>query len=123
MAGSQSSPPAPHPSRPHLTTRRPPPPIHPQPKNQEEREPPTYISDRRLVKAVVLLQVAAWTCGRRRVLEFDALLLRNVLCYRPEDEGHVTNWLLQHIAAEDGLRQPRFLLKCEAWEWAGDGRG
>ncbi|KAL6782059.1 hypothetical protein ACKKBF_B10515 [Auxenochlorella protothecoides x Auxenochlorella symbiontica] len=78
---------------------------------QEEREPPTYISDRRLVKAVVLLQVAAWTCGRRRVLEFDALLLRNVLCYRPEDEGHVTNWLLQHIAAEDGLRQPRFLLK------------
>ncbi|KAK2080083.1 hypothetical protein QBZ16_002479 [Prototheca wickerhamii] len=50
---------------------------------QSEREPATYISDRRLVKAVVLLQ----------------------------DEHHITAWLLDHIAAEAGLRQPQFLLK------------
>lgn len=78
---------------------------------QSEREPGTYISDRRLVKAVALLQVAALTCGRTRVLEFDTLLLRNVLCYRPEDDHHITAWLLDHIAAEAGLRQPQFLLK------------
>lgn len=78
---------------------------------QSEREPATYISDRRLVKSVVLLQVAALTCGRTRVLEFDTLLLRNVLCHRPEDEHHITAWLLDHIAAEAGLRQPQFLLK------------
>lgn len=79
---------------------------------QEERDPPTYVSDRRLVKAVVLLQVAAYTSGRSRVMDYDTLLLRNVLCYDPADERHVTDWLLQHIAAADGLQQPRFLLKC-----------
>ena len=44
---------------------------------QEEVEPPVYISDRRLIKVVNMLRVAAYTNARDAVSEFDCLLLRD----------------------------------------------
>ena len=49
---------------------------------QEKCEPPVYVSDRRLVKAVALMQVAAYTSGRSQVAEYDCLLLRHILWQR-----------------------------------------
>jgi MoxR-like ATPase len=46
---------------------------------QDKCEPPVYVSDRRLVKSIALLRVAAYTNGRSAVSEFDCLLLSNVL--------------------------------------------
>ncbi len=66
------------------------------------------ISDRRLVKAMRLLQVAAFTCGAREVSELDLLLLNNVfLDARPRKDEPVSTWLLtkcQQIEDEDVLR-------------------
>ena len=44
-----------------------------------------YVSDRRLVKAIALLRVAAYTNGRAMVSEFDCLLLANILWQRPSE--------------------------------------
>jgi len=43
---------------------------------QEKIEPPVYVSDRRLVKAIQLLQVAAFCNGRNSVSEYDVLLMQ-----------------------------------------------
>ena len=43
---------------------------------QEKIEPPVYVSDRRLVKAIQLLQVAAFCNGRDSVSEYDVLLMQ-----------------------------------------------
>ncbi|PNW74318.1 hypothetical protein CHLRE_13g603225v5 [Chlamydomonas reinhardtii] len=51
---------------------------------QEKIEPPVYVSDRRLVKSIQLLQVAAYCNGRESVTEYDCLLLEHVLWQRPE---------------------------------------
>ena len=56
---------------------------------QDKCEPPVYVSDRRLVKSVALLRVAAYTNGRNAVSEFDCLLLANVLWQRPSDANTV----------------------------------
>ena len=55
---------------------------------QEKCEPPVYVSDRRLVKAVALMQVAAYTDGRTRLSEHDCLLLRH------EEGERIYDWLL-----------------------------
>ena len=44
--------------------------------SQEKIEPPVYVSDRRLVKAIQLLQVAAFCNGRDSVSEYDVLLMQ-----------------------------------------------
>ncbi len=54
-----------------------------------------YVSDRRLVKAVALMQVAAYTCGRSRVAEYDCLLLRHILWQRPDEAERIYDWLLK----------------------------
>jgi hypothetical protein len=64
-------------------------------------------ADRRLVKAVAMLRVAAFTCGRRAVNEFDTLLLQHVLWQRPEEAERVRDWLLQRIAKDRGTQQVR----------------
>merc|ERR1719387_444063 len=46
---------------------------------QEKLEPPVYVSDRRLLKAVNMLKVVAQTNGRRHVSSFDCLLLQHCL--------------------------------------------
>ena len=54
-----------------------------------------YVSDRRLVKAVALMQVAAYTSGRSRVAEYDCLLLRHILWQRPDEAERIYDWLLR----------------------------
>lgn len=45
---------------------------------QDKCEPPIYVSDRRFMKAVQMLQVAAHADGRAAVNEYDCLLLEYV---------------------------------------------
>lgn len=77
---------------------------------QEQCEPPVYVSDRRLVKAVSMLKVAAYTDGRTRVNEFDCLLLRHVLWQRPEEREYVQDYLLDRTVELKGSQQLRYLL-------------
>lgn len=77
---------------------------------QDKCEPPVYVSDRRLVKAVGLMQVAAYTSGRSRLALHDCLLLRHVLWQRPEESERVYDWLLEALAADDGMQQMQYLL-------------
>jgi MoxR-like ATPase len=55
-------------------------------------------TDRRLVKAKQLLQMAAHTCGRAAVNEYDALLLEHVLWQRPEESEQIRSFVLAWIA-------------------------
>jgi MoxR-like ATPase len=55
-------------------------------------------TDRRLVKAKELLQMAAYTCGRTAVNEYDALLLEHVLWQRPEESEQIRSFVLAWIA-------------------------
>ncbi|PRW56633.1 ATPase associated with various cellular activities AAA_5 isoform A [Chlorella sorokiniana] len=77
---------------------------------QDKCEPPVYVSDRRLVKAVALMQVAAYTSGRSRVSEYDCLLLRHILWQRPDEAERIYDWLLNNLASDDGLQQLQFIL-------------
>ena len=72
---------------------------------QEECEPPVYVSDRRLVKAVAMLRVSAFTCGRREVSEADALLLEHVLWQQPEEAEAIRSWLLRRFTRAGGTVQ------------------
>ncbi len=56
----------------------------------------SYLSDRRLAKAVALLKVAAFTSGRDEVALHDCLLLEHVMWSRPEQAPVVRDWLLAH---------------------------
>lgn len=77
---------------------------------QDKCEPPVYVSDRRLVKAVSLMQVAAYTNGRSRLTEYDCLILRHVLWQRPEESERIYEWLLNSLASDDGMQQMQYLL-------------
>jgi MoxR-like ATPase len=77
---------------------------------QEKCEPPGYVSDRRLVKSVALLRVAAYTNGRASVSEFDCLLLANVLWQRPSEARVVREWILERLAQDRGVDQVQYLL-------------
>ncbi len=52
-----------------------------------------------------MLRVSAYTCGRRTINEFDALLLQHVLWQRPEEAERIREWLLQRIAKDRGTQQ------------------
>jgi hypothetical protein len=56
------------------------------------------------------LQVAAFTAGRTAVSEYDALLMRNVLWSRPEDQDAIYDWLLGRLAVSGDLKQSNYLL-------------
>jgi MoxR-like ATPase len=77
---------------------------------QEKCEPPVYVSDRRLVKAVSLLQVAAYTNGRSSLTEYDCLLLKHILWQRPEEGERIADWLLERLSSDDGVAQSEYLL-------------
>ena len=64
---------------------------------QESCAPPVYISDRRLVKSINMLKVAAWTSGRSSVSEYDCLLLQHTFWQRPEDSDKIFRWLIERI--------------------------
>eukprot|EP00873_Tetraselmis_striata_P036178 jgi/Tetstr1/456442/TSEL_043170.t1 len=77
---------------------------------QEKVEPPCYISDRRLVKSIAMLQVAAYTNGRSQVMEVDCLLLQHVLWNRPDLSERIYDFVLGQLAVDDGLKQVSYLL-------------
>lgn len=77
---------------------------------QEKIEPPVYVSDRRLVKAVALMQVAAYCDGRDVVSEYDCLLLEHVLWAEPGHAAKISDWLLAQLAVDDGMKQVSYLL-------------
>eukprot|EP00887_Chlorella_sp_A99_P000959 scaffold5.g959.t1 len=72
-------------------------------------EPPVYVSDRRFMKAVRMLQVAAYADGRDAVHEYDCLLLEHALGQRPDDAHKVRAFLLETIASDPGLQQTELL--------------
>lgn len=72
---------------------------------QDKCEPPMYVSDRRFMKAVQMLQVAAHADGRAAVNEYDCLLLEYVFGNRPDDCHKVRAQVLEIIASDPGLQQ------------------
>ncbi|KAK9908998.1 hypothetical protein WJX75_005865 [Coccomyxa subellipsoidea] len=76
---------------------------------QEKCEPPVYVSDRRLVKALALLQVAAYTSGRLAVNKFDCLLLQHILWQRPDEAQRINDFLLDRLAADSSTQQTDYL--------------
>ena len=72
---------------------------------QDKCEPPVYVSDRRFMKSVKMMQVAAFADGRAAVTEADCLLLEFVLGQRPDDAYKVRTFVLETIASDPGLQQ------------------
>ncbi|GLC61752.1 hypothetical protein PLESTB_001799100 [Pleodorina starrii] len=77
---------------------------------QDKCEPPLYVSDRRFMKAVRMLQVAAHADGRDQVNEYDCLLLEHVFGNRPDDGVKVRQQVLELVAADPGLQQAELVL-------------
>jgi len=77
---------------------------------QERCEPPVYVSDRRFMKSVSLLQCAAYSDGRDRASEYDCLLLEHVLGSRPDDARKVRAHVLDTIGSDPGLQQAELVL-------------
>ena len=76
---------------------------------QDKCEPPVYVSDRRLLKAVALLRTAAWADGRSAVSRRDCLLLQHVLWSRPGEAARVRDWVVASLADDDGVGQASYL--------------
>jgi len=57
------------------------------------------------MKAVKMLQVAAYADGRDAVTEADCLLLEFVLGQRPDDAHKVKSFVIETIASDPGLQQ------------------
>ncbi|CAL8460551.1 g80 [Coccomyxa elongata] len=76
---------------------------------QDKCEPPVYVSDRRLVKTLALLQVAAYTSGRLAVNKFDCLLLQHILWQRPDEAQRINDFLLERLAADSSTQQTDYL--------------
>jgi MoxR-like ATPase len=77
---------------------------------QDKCEPPVYVSDRRFMKAVRMLQVAAYADGRGAVTESDCLLLEFVFGQRPDDAHKVKARVLEIISSDPGLQQAELVL-------------
>ncbi|GBF89830.1 hypothetical protein Rsub_02534 [Raphidocelis subcapitata] len=72
---------------------------------QDKCEPPIYVSDRRFMKSVQMLQVIAFADGRSEANEYDALLLEHVFGSRPDDATKVRARVLDIISSDPGLQQ------------------
>lgn len=72
---------------------------------QDKAEPPVYVSDRRFMKAINMMQVAAYADNRTTVNESDCLLLEYVMGQRPDDARKVRMHILETLAADKGLQQ------------------
>lgn len=68
---------------------------------QTKIEPPVYISDRRLVKAVNMLKVVAYSNGRTQISPFDCLLLQHCLWHKPEEQEYLLEFLLDKLSADE----------------------
>jgi MoxR-like ATPase len=76
---------------------------------QDKCEPPVYVSDRRFMKSINMLQVAAFADGRSQVSEYDLLLLEFVFGQRPDDAAKVKAHLLEAIASDTELQKAEIL--------------
>lgn len=76
---------------------------------QDKCEPPIYVSDRRFMKAVNLMQVAAYADGRSQVSESDCLLLEYVMGNTPGDSEKVRRKVLDILASDIGMQQCELL--------------
>lgn len=76
----------------------------------------TYVSDRRWMKIVALLKVAAATDGRDRVSIWDLALLP--ACTAPDAAGQagVGEWLAARLGVRDAVAPPRLTRVVEAFE-------
>merc|ERR1712093_693653 len=66
-------------------------------------EPPLYVSDRRLIKAVNMLKVVAFTNGRVQVSTFDCLLLQHCLWHKPEEQERIFEFILSKMSADEEM--------------------
>lgn len=64
---------------------------------KRRRVPLCLDADRRLVKAINMLRVAAYCDGRTEVSEADCLLLQHVLWQRPEEAERIYDYLLKQL--------------------------
>lgn len=62
------------------------------------------------MKAVNLLQVAAFADGRASVGEYDCLLLEHVFGQRPDDSRKVRDFVLETVGSDPGLTQAELVL-------------
>lgn len=76
---------------------------------QDKCEPPIYVSDRRFMKAVNMMQVAAYGDSRDHVSEADCLLLEFVMGNKPEDSQKVRSKVLEILASDLGMQQCELL--------------
>lgn len=56
------------------------------------------------------VQVAAYTSGQLSVSTFDCLLLQHVLWQRPDESRRIADYIMQQLAADDGMQQAEYLL-------------
>jgi MoxR-like ATPase len=68
-----------------------------------------YVSDRRFMKAVNMMQVAAYADNRDEVSEADCLLLEFVMGNKPEDSQKVRSKVLEILASDLGMQQCELL--------------
>ena len=78
---------------------------------RDELEPPIYVSDRRLVKAMDLLKVSAVTNGRAHVSLVDTLLLSNILWYSPDERKVIKKFLWNKIIRDDETKSFRYIFE------------
>ena len=76
---------------------------------QDKCEPPIYVSDRRFMKAVNMMQVAAYADNRDQVSEADCLLLEFVMGNKPDDCQKVRSKVLEILASDLGMQQCELL--------------
>eukprot|EP00201_Polytomella_parva_P012778 CAMPEP_0175061122 /NCGR_PEP_ID=MMETSP0052_2-20121109/13411_1 /TAXON_ID=51329 ORGANISM="Polytomella parva, Strain SAG 63-3" /NCGR_SAMPLE_ID=MMETSP0052_2 /ASSEMBLY_ACC=CAM_ASM_000194 /LENGTH=437 /DNA_ID=CAMNT_0016326945 /DNA_START=32 /DNA_END=1341 /DNA_ORIENTATION=- len=76
---------------------------------QTKLEPPVYVSDRRVLKAMQLLQVAAFCDNRSEVNAFDLLILQHVFWRQPDQAAAVAEWLTSQLTVDFGAKQIQFL--------------
>jgi MoxR-like ATPase len=66
---------------------------------------PDYVSDRRMLRAVKLLQTAAFCAGRSEVSLLDCHLLEHVLWSRPDACTPLREWLVSRISSSSRAQQ------------------
>lgn len=70
---------------------------------RDKAEPPAYISDRRIAKAVRLIRLAAYAAGGKVVTELDLLLLQHVFWDKdPAQAFAVVEWILERCGSTNG---------------------
>lgn len=74
------------------------------------------VSDRRWRKIVKLLQVSAWTNGRRSVSIWDCWLLQHCLWNTPEDREKVYEWYAARVGTSAAMDPSRLTKIVVSWE-------